>query len=109
MRFGFGWRIDGLAEARRRYREIRGDGRRPGAGVREPPHPGRLGGDRVGARLALVVRAQLRSAAVERARARQLRAPRSCNACWSISMKCVPIVRGSDRRRSAPCSTAWST
>jgi len=29
MRFGFGWRIDGLAEARRCYREIRGDGRTP--------------------------------------------------------------------------------
>lgn len=29
MRFGFGWRIDGLAEARRAYREIRGDGTAP--------------------------------------------------------------------------------
>src|SRR5215218_5002592 len=29
MRFGMGWRIFGLAEARRRYREIWGDGRSP--------------------------------------------------------------------------------
>jgi 1-acyl-sn-glycerol-3-phosphate acyltransferase len=29
MRFGFGWRIVGMAEARRRYREIRGDGSAP--------------------------------------------------------------------------------
>lgn len=29
MRFALGWRIEGHAEARRRYREIRGDGRSP--------------------------------------------------------------------------------
>jgi 1-acyl-sn-glycerol-3-phosphate acyltransferase len=29
MRFGFGWRIEGLAAARARFREIHGDGRRP--------------------------------------------------------------------------------
>src|SRR4051812_38655861 len=29
MRFGLGWRIIGLTEARRRYREIWGDGRSP--------------------------------------------------------------------------------
>jgi 1-acyl-sn-glycerol-3-phosphate acyltransferase len=97
MRFGFGWRIDGLAEARRAYREIRGDGTAPLLVCAN--------------HLTLVDSAVIAWALgspwwfVRNFAALPWNVPERTNFAASVVqrvlvylMKCVPIVRGSDRK-----------
>lgn len=97
MRFGLGWRIDGLAEARRRYREIRGDGLAPVLVCAN--------------HLTLVDSAVIAWALgspwwfVRNFAALPWNVPERTNFASSLVqrvlvylMKCVPIIRGSDRK-----------
>jgi 1-acyl-sn-glycerol-3-phosphate acyltransferase len=100
MRFGLGWRIDGLAEARRSYREIWGDGRAPVLICAN--------------HLTLVDSAVIAWALgspwwfVRRFRSLPWNVPERRNFATSrlqrllvYLMKCVPITRGSDRKEVA--------
>jgi 1-acyl-sn-glycerol-3-phosphate acyltransferase len=100
MRFGLRWRIDGIAEARRRYREIWGDGRTPVLVCAN--------------HLTLVDSAVIAWALgspwwyLRRFRALPWNVPERRNFAASTLqrvlvylMKCVPIERGSDRKQVA--------